>query len=169
MKKKMFGIRSRIVAALVGSGIVSFSALAPSLASAATPCDDTCTIAAAQSYLDALVSHNAQQVQFADNVQRVENGKITGSGADSMRSDLEKGFRFKIIFNLRDEQIMVDGDEVFALYSLDTGKIGNTGRQLATARVFERFRVVNGLITEIEASFHAKAGEVPPPVWPDQQ
>jgi hypothetical protein len=165
----MFGTSIRTLAAFCGSGIAALSVLISAPALASPPCDEACTLAAAQSYLDALVSHNAQQVPFADNVQRVENGKITGSGAESMRADLENGLRFKVIFNLRDEQIMVDGDEVFAVYSLDTGKLGNTGRQLATARVFERFRVVDGLITEIEASFHIQAGQVPPPMWPDQQ
>jgi hypothetical protein len=165
----MFGTSIRTLAAFCGSGIAALGVLIPAPALASPPCDEACTLAAAQSYLDALVSHNAQQVPFADNVQRVENGKVTGSGAESMRADLENGLRFKVIFNLRDEQIMVDGDEVFAVYSLDTGKLGNTGRQLATARVFERFRVVDGLITEIEASFHIQAGHVPPPVWPDQQ
>jgi hypothetical protein len=132
-------------------------------------CHSVCEVAAVQSYIDALLSHNAQNVPLADNAQRVENGKITGTSGDDIRQGLENDLRFRVIFAIRDEQIIVEGDEVVVIYSLDTGKIGNTGKQLATGRVFERFRVVNGLISEIEAEFRTLPGHAPPPVWPDQQ
>jgi ketosteroid isomerase-like protein len=147
----------------------AFVALAMSgAAHADSGCDRSCAIAAAQSYLDALVSHDASAVPFAADCIRIENTQVTGTSGPELAQDLETGLRFKVIFALRDEQIMADGDEVFAIYSLDTAKVGDTGKQLATGRVFERFRIVNGQISEIEAIFRTIPGYLPPVAWPDQ-
>ncbi len=131
----------------------------------AQACDDACKLNAAEQYLSALVTHDARQVPFAPNARRIENGKNTGEGGEAMRVDLEKATRFRVISGIRDKNIFVAGDEVIAIYSIDTGKLGSI--QLATARVFERFKVIDGLITQIEIVVITQAGRVPGPVWPE--
>ena len=101
-------------------------------------------IAVASTYLDALVSHDARRIPLAPDAWRTEEGRNSGQGADDIRARTESD-QMKVISGIRDVRWYVDGENAIALYLLDAAG--------ATTHVAERFRVVDGLIREIEAIF----------------
>ena len=103
------------------------------------------TIDVASTYLDALVSHDASKILLAPNAWRTEEGRNSGLGADDIRARTESDV-MKGITDIRDVRWFVDGENAIAFYLLDASG--------ATAHIVERFRVVDGLIHEIEAIFH---------------
>ncbi|MFZ0905490.1 MAG: hypothetical protein WAN71_16775, partial [Mycobacterium sp.] len=54
-------------------------------------------IAAAQSYIDALVSHNGDAVPFAPNCIRIEQGIRTGLSGNHLRRSLNRGPQYRVI------------------------------------------------------------------------
>ncbi len=123
---------------------------------AAGPCTDSsraCVVSAATTYLDALRSHDATKVRLDRNVVRYENGIQTAYGAPFLRYQLEHEQMLKLIIRLRDVRWLVDGDQANAYYLIDTTGVPGVGPRVSTAHVSERFRVRNGVITEIEAIF----------------
>jgi len=138
------------------------------LAALATPltafaCDDACKLAAVESYLTALTTHNASQIPFAANARRIENNRITGDTAAGLRDDLEKSSKYKIISGFSDKQVYVAGDDVFVIYTVN---VGTQKTQVASGRTFERFRIINGQITQIEVVVLTSLGKVTQPTWP---
>jgi hypothetical protein len=127
-------------------------------------CDDTCKVQAAQSYIDALQSHDASSIPLADHVRRLENNKVNADGATALRQSLNKGAQYRLIRGIRDLSWFVAGNDVFAIYTVDAG-LAATG-SLASGRTFERFRIENGLITQIEIVVYTSLGKVPAPEWP---
>jgi len=101
--------------------------------------------AAVKKYLDALVSHDGSDVPLAENCWRSEQGKCAAKPAqgilDSYVDPIMDGN-----LALRDLRFFVDGDNVIAMFLLDL----KTG----TVHLAERFKVVDGLIHEIEAIFY---------------
>lgn len=73
-----------------------------SMPSLAWSCDDPCKVQAAQSYIDALQSHDASSVPLADHVRRLENNKVNADGADALRQSLNKGAQYRLIRGIRD-------------------------------------------------------------------
>lgn len=157
-------------AALVGLSGAGSAAAAPRVASApavsasavrslVTEVPVTCRTdgsrAAADAYLDALVSHDATAVPFATDVLRVENGLVTGRTGEEIRNDLNTSWKYKIIVGLRDrtytETPPTDNGTVTVNvdYLLDIGFHSTT---LLTVRVKERFDVQCGQITYINAN-----------------
>ena len=68
----------------------------------------------ARTYLDALVSHDADSVLLAEHARRIDNGKVTVEGADALRAIIRRepaartgGFRW-----------IVDGDQAITFYDL---------------------------------------------------
>ncbi len=131
---------------------------------AAHACDNACKVAAVESYLTALQTHDASLIPLTPTVRRIENNLITADTEAGLRKDLSTSAKFKLILGLRDKQIYVAGDEVFVIYTVDAG-IKNWP-QLASGRTFERFRVVNGLIDQIEVVVYTSAGKAVQPPWP---
>ena len=118
------------------------------------PCTDRsaeCLVATADTYLDALVSHDASAVRLAPGVRRTENASVTGSSAAEIRRALEPPSLVQLVLGKRDVRYTVDVErgEVVATYLLDTGIPPRFN--LVTSYVMERFRIEAGLITEIEA------------------
>lgn len=101
-------------------------------------------IAAASRYLDALVSHDPSDVPLAPGAWRTEEGRNSGLGAEDIRQRM-KSDQMNTITAIRDVRWYVDGPEAIALYLIDAAG--------ATVHTAERFRVVDGLIEEIEAIF----------------
>ena len=101
-------------------------------------------IATATRYLDALVSHDPTDVPLAPGAWRTEEGRNSGQGADDIRRRM-KSDQMQVITAVRDVRWFVDGPDAIALYLLDAAG--------ATVHAAERFRVVDGLIEEIEAIF----------------
>ncbi|GAB2573286.1 hypothetical protein ISP15_04365 [Dyella jejuensis] len=117
----------------------------------------TCVIAAATTYLNALVSHNAAQVLLAAGATRTENGVDTGDSGAQIANDLQTNPQFLLISGIRDVRWFVDGDNAMALYLIDTA-VPLTGVHVATVHIAERFQVDNGLITQIEAFYCTHPG-----------
>jgi hypothetical protein len=123
-------------------------------AATSSPCTDdspACLVAATNTYLDALISHDASQVRLAPGARRTENASNTGEGADAIRRALEPPSLVQLVLAKRAVRYTVDParHEVVATYLLDTGLPPRLN--LVTSYVMERFRVEQGLITQIEA------------------
>ena len=138
-----------VVAALVLSSLV----LVSRPASSAGPCTDesrACVVATAQTYVDALLSHNASQVRLAPDVVRYENGLESARNAADLRHIIATSPLLKLITNIRHEQWVVEGGNAVAYYLIDTNAVPGVPQHAATAHVAEWFHVSHGLITRID-------------------
>ena len=106
-------------------------------------------IAAAQSYIDALVSHDAAAVPFAPDCVRIEMGIKTGFSGNHLRRSLNRGPQFRIIEACTPPKFEVDGDRVRARFDVIT-KPSLAGRRVCT-HVDETFLIVDGKIRHINA------------------
>jgi hypothetical protein len=140
---------------LLGMALTPLSALAA--------CDDACKLAAVNQYLDALITHRADDVPLTPDVRRIENNRLNAVGADALRRDLNTSSKYKVIRGLRDKRYYIAGDEVFVIYTVDAG-LGALG-QVASGRTFERFQIADGLIRQIEVVVYTSAGRVQQPAW----
>lgn len=105
-------------------------------------------IDAAQAYLASLVSHDASAVRATADLRRVENGKVTAEGAADLRASLESEI-MHTVQTVAGERWLVAGDSAVVFYDLRA-----EGRDEAMmVRIAERFRVVGGELSEIEAVF----------------
>jgi hypothetical protein len=110
-------------------------------------------IAAAQAYIDALVSHDGDTVPFAPGCTRVEQGIKNGFSGKHLRRSLTRGPQYRIIGATTTPCYTVDGDEVRAEYAVLT-RLSVAGRR-AAARVEETFVITDdGLIHHIRVRFH---------------
>ena len=108
-------------------------------------------IETAEKYLfHGLVEHDGSKVPLAENVVRSEQGHNTGDGREGLVEALSHDV-MKVITGIRNVRWIVEGDQAVAFYDLD---VTTSDRPVLIA---ERFRVVDGLITEIEAIFHGQA------------
>lgn len=126
---------------------------------------DAARIAAAQAYIDALVSHDGGAVPFAPDCTRVEQGIKNGYSGNHLRRSLTRGPQYRIITATTAPEYTVDGDEVRARYQVLTA-LSLAGRR-AGARVDETFTVrSDGLIHHIGVRFHptiSRSATVPKP------
>ncbi len=108
-------------------------------------------IAAAQSYIDALVNHDASDVPFAADCIRIEFGVKTGFSGDHLRRSLNGGPQYRVIASATPPEFSVDGDKVRAQFDLTT-KPSFAGRRVG-AHVDETFVIPagDGLIHHIRA------------------
>ncbi|BBX63715.1 hypothetical protein MSAS_28890 [Mycobacterium saskatchewanense] len=100
---------------------------------------DESRVAAAQAYIDALVSHDGRAVPFAARCTRVEQGIKNGFSGKHLRRSLQRGPQYRIIADAAPPNYRIAGDEVHAAYDLVT-KVAFVGRRVA-ARVNETFRI----------------------------
>ena len=109
-------------------------------------------IAAAQAYIDALVSHDADKVPFAPGCTRVEFGVKTGFSEDHLRRSLNRGPQYRVIRGTSAPEFTVEGDVVRAKFDLVT-KPSLAGRRVG-AHINETFVVPaeDGQIHHIRAS-----------------
>jgi hypothetical protein len=94
-------------------------------------------IAAAQSYIDALVSHDGDAVPFAARCTRIEQGIKNGFSGNHLRRSLNRGPQYRFLADTTPPHYRIDGDQVHAAYTVLT-KAAFGGRRLA-ARVNETF------------------------------
>lgn len=94
-------------------------------------------IAAAQAYIDALVSHNADGVPFAAGCTRIEMGLKNGFSGNHLRRGLNRGLQYRVIADATPPRYHIDGDEVHAKYAVLT-KASFRGRRVA-GRIDETF------------------------------
>ena len=111
-------------------------------------------IAAAQSYIDALVSHDAAAVPFAPGCTRIEQGIKTGFSGNHLRRSLNRGLQYRVIAAATEPEYRIVGDEVHAVYDILT-KPTLAGRRVGT-RIEEAFLIpaADGLIHYIRARLH---------------
>ncbi|MGA8332715.1 MAG: hypothetical protein WB777_26045 [Mycobacterium sp.] len=110
---------------------------------------DTDRIAAAQSYIDALANHRGDNVPFAPDCIRIEQGIRTGFSGNHLRRSLTRGPQFRIIEACTPPKFTVDGDHVRAQFDVIT-KPSLVGRRVC-AHVDETFLIVDGQIRHITA------------------
>jgi hypothetical protein len=108
----------------------------------------------ASAYLDALVSHDGSQVPLAPLAWRVENQHNSGDSGPAIAAAL--GIEIMhVITGRRDESWYVEDDTAVVFYTIDVdlGRLPNAPVDAAKSakRLGERFRVVDGMIAEIEA------------------
>jgi hypothetical protein len=117
---------------------------------------DTERIAAAEAYIDALVSHDGDSVPFAPDCVRIEQGVKTGFSGNHLRRSLNRGPQYRIIGAARDRNLTVAGDEVHATFTVVT-KAAAAGRRVV-ARVDETFLIParDGKIHHIRARFYPR-------------
>jgi hypothetical protein len=145
---------------MVTSGVVGLATPTGAGTVGCTDASRACVISAANSYLNALVSHDGNEARLAPSAIRTENGIDTGDGGPEIASELTNSAQYKVIEDIRDVRWFVDGDEAIALYLIDIA-IPVVETHIATVHVAERFEVVNGLITQIEAFYCAHPGVTP--------
>ena len=109
-------------------------------------------IAAAQAYIDALVSHDASTVPFAPNCTRIEFGVKTGFSGDHLRRSLNGGPQYRVIQSTSAPDFTIEGDRVLARFDLVT-KPSLAGRRVG-AHIDETFVIPaeDGQIHHIRAS-----------------
>ncbi|MBD25474.1 MAG: hypothetical protein CMG46_10800 [Candidatus Marinimicrobia bacterium] len=136
-----------------------------------------CMIATAQTYLDALVAHDASEVPFATNAKRTEQGNITAVGEKELREstklqpDMTEHANTRYFVDEKSKNVIA-----YTLLRIP-GTKANPDRSTyfdgtdpvpSTVHLAERFKVVKGLITEIEAIFRIQNGtENVVSNWPD--
>jgi hypothetical protein len=117
---------------------------------------ETDRIAAADAYIDALASHDADLVPFAPDCVRIEQGIKTGFSGDHLRRSLNRGPQYRVIAATTDRDFTVDGDEVHATFTVVT-KASLFGRRVV-APVEETLLIPagDGQIHHIRARFHPR-------------
>ena len=98
---------------------------------------DESRIAAAQAYVDALLSHDGDAVPFAAGCTRVEQGLKTGFSGNHLRRSINRGPQYRFLAHTTPPDYSIDGDEVHAVYNVLT-KAALGGRRVA-AQVNETF------------------------------
>lgn len=96
-------------------------------------------IAAAQAYISALASHDADAVPFAPDCTRTEVGLKTGFSGKHLRRSLNRGMQYRVIRSVTTPEFSVDGDTVRARFDLST-KPTVAGRRVG-AHVDETFLI----------------------------
>jgi hypothetical protein len=119
------------------------------------PASDDERIAAAQAYIDALVSHDADKVPFAPGCIRVEVGLKTGFSGDHLRRSLNGGPQYRIIISTTVPEFTVDGETVRARFDLLT-KPSLAGRRVG-AHIDETF-----VISAEDAQIHHIRAKIRP-------
>ena len=135
-------------------------------------------------YLDALKSHDGSRLPLATRVRRTENALTNANGEAEVR---ESFARTHMIEAIRDPRFIVDSTtgEVVVFFQIDvsidekdakdtTTKAGGSEYKVAvtvpkgtyTVHEAERFRVVDGYITEIDIIAHVENGKGAGSGWP---
>jgi hypothetical protein len=119
------------------------------------PASDAERIAAAQAYIDALVSHDADKVPFAPGCTRIEFGLKTGFSGNHQRRSLNRGLQYRVILSTTVPEFTVDGDTIRARFELVT-RPSIAGRRVG-AHIDEMFVIPaeDGTIHHIKAVVRA--------------
>jgi hypothetical protein len=96
-------------------------------------------IAAAQAYIDALVSRDGDAVPFAARCTRNEQGVKNGFSGNHLRRSLNRGPQYWVIADNTPPDYRIAGDEVHAAYEVVTKAA--LGRRRLAARVDETFLI----------------------------
>jgi hypothetical protein len=185
MKSSLF--RSAIAFALcAATGIASAAKNPVAAAPVAPPCTDSsaaCLTKVASLYINALMSHDGSKLPLAPTIRRTENALTNAKGAHEVR---ESFARTHMVVDRRNVRFFVDtpSGNVVAFFQLDvdlkeedataTTKAGDSEYKVAvsvpkgtyTVHEAERFKIVKGVITEIEIIAHVETGKGAGNGWP---
>jgi 3'(2'), 5'-bisphosphate nucleotidase len=100
-------------------------------------------VGVADTYLDTLVSRDAEHALLAPSVRRLHNGVVTAEGADAVREII----RHEPVLELGERRWVLDGEHAIAFYDLKANVHADTW---IPAYVAERFLVRDGLVHELE-------------------
>lgn len=100
-------------------------------------------------YLASIVSHDGSKVPVADDAWRIEQGVNTGTSGPEIQESMSNDYFTTYVEGLRDIRWFVSGDEAIAYYVLDIQEAPG----IESTMLAERFKVEDGLITEIEVVF----------------
>jgi hypothetical protein len=117
---------------------------------------DADRIAAAQAYIDALATHQADAVPFAPDCTRVEIGIKTGFSGNHLRRSLNGGPQYLVIKSVSTPEFTVTGDKVRARFDLVT-KPSMAGRRVG-AHIDETFLIPADPVTGKAQIHHIQAG-----------
>jgi hypothetical protein len=187
---------SLLLAAVAGLSVLSLgcaNAQAPAPKPAAKadpgtkpPCTDksrACLERIARLYIDALVTHDGTPLPLAPTVRRSENALTNARGPYEVR---ESFARTHMVEGVRDVRLYTDAEkgEVVAFFRADidlkekdadaTTRAGDTDYKVSvtvpagtyTVHEAERFKIVDGYITEIEIVAHVEKGKGGGSGWP---
>lgn len=100
-------------------------------------------------YLASILSHDGSKVPLAADAWRIEQGVNTGKSGPEIQASMSNDYFKNYVKGLRDIRWFVSGDEAIAYYVLDIQKAPG----IKSTMLAERFKVSDGLITEIEVVF----------------
>jgi hypothetical protein len=121
----------------------------------------------ASTYLDALVSQDADGALLAPDVRRLHKGQVMVEGADAIRDILRR----EPLAGAGDRRWVVDGEHAVVFYDVDAdmerakGAAGAPDTWIPTY-IAERFLVRDGLVHEIDPVFFADMARNPHPERP---
>jgi len=111
-------------------------------------------IAVCQTYIDCLLSGDGGSVLLAPDAWRIENGRDMGDSGPAIQQMLNQmlGDGAKVVTGMDDLRWYVEGEEAVAFYTLeiDPTALGQVDAAPVQMPIVERFRVHDGLITEVE-------------------
>ncbi len=128
---------------------------------------DLSVVDVASTYLDALVSQEAERALLAPDVRRLHNGQVMVEGAAAIRDVLRR----EPLAGMGDRRWVVEGEHAVVFYDLDadmaraTGPAGPPDTWIPTY-IAERFLVRDGLVHEIDPIFFADMAKNPHPERP---
>lgn len=126
-------------------------------------CRDTtraCVLEAANSYLEAVRSHNGDRARLAPMVKRTRNaGEQTEDAQWYTRDEMADSLDVSEdpVTAVHSIDWVIDGDEAVAFYAIDAS-FEERGQQAAQTWLAERFHITAGEIDEIEAIFFFAPG-----------
>lgn len=121
-------------------------------------------IEVATTYLDALLSHDADAALLAPDARRINNGKLSIEGADALRAIIRR----EPVAAMNGLRWLVDGLQAIVFYDLDADLARLEDKPVGPpetwipAYIGERFEVRNGVIQEIEVVYAAGPGQPRP-------
>jgi hypothetical protein len=124
-----------------------------------------CAIRAAGSYLAALPTRDYRKTQLHPHVRRTQNGDTTAVDADDVRRNGQDPHPDAAISDVRDLRWFVNANgralNVISFSLADTSTVPQTAAHTGTVHLANRFKVVRGLIVEIESIYWVSPGPTP--------
>ena len=167
--------------------VATAMAATPAAAAVAPPCSDdsaACLTKVASLYLDALISHDGAALPLAPTIRRTENALTNAVGEHEVRESFARTRMVEAKRNVHFYPDTATGN-VIVFFQIDvdlkdedakstTTKAGNSEYKVAvtvpkgtyTVHEAERFKIVKGMISEIEIIAHVETGKGAGNGWP---
>lgn len=163
---KLVMITRTFRAALVGVLLSAAPLAAQQVPPVCTDGSRDCLSRTVEIYLDGLARNDASAIPFSPQVRCTEQGRVEAKDESQFRRELTI---YKVDMKVRNVRWLVDtaAGSVAVFYLLDIGEF--RGDPPFTVRRGQRFRIKNGLITEVEVLnfFDKQGGKLANPLWPE--